>query len=73
MGKKMKKSKRVSPKRADSGDFAEVPWSELKRTEIRLSPEACREFVEAILNPPPLSESWQRAKAAHRRLIKTSR
>ncbi len=40
---------------------------------IRLSIEDQRAFVEAILNPPPLTPAMERAIARHRRLITTSR
>lgn len=40
---------------------------------IRLSIEDQRAFVDALLNPPPLSPAMKRAKAAHERLITSSR
>lgn len=40
---------------------------------IRLSIEDQRAFVEAILNPPPLTPAMEQAIARHRRLITTSR
>jgi uncharacterized protein (DUF1778 family) len=41
--------------------------------EIKVSLEAQRAFVEAILNPPEMAPIWQRAFETHRRLIKKSR
>lgn len=40
---------------------------------IRLSIEDQRAFVEAILNPPPLTPAMEQAIARHRRLITASR
>jgi uncharacterized protein (DUF1778 family) len=40
---------------------------------IRLSVADQRAFVEAILNPPPLTPAMERAIARHRRLVTASR
>jgi uncharacterized protein (DUF1778 family) len=40
---------------------------------IRLSVEDQRQFVELLLNPPPLSPALERAKQAHSQLILESK
>jgi uncharacterized protein (DUF1778 family) len=51
----------------------EVAERTVQNTQIiKLSLEDQRAFVEALLNPPEPSPAWQRAREAHRRLIKKS-
>lgn len=40
---------------------------------IHLSTEEQRRFVDLLLNPPELAPAMERAKQAHRRLIRRSR
>lgn len=48
----------------------EVACRTIDKTQfIRLSANDQRAFVDALLNPPPLSPAMERARVAHARLI----